>query len=285
MVGQIFLCCTNGDVVSGKIYFRKSTKYFLTVTTIGRINNSVRTNVLHAAPANRGGPIEARKIMSIKINVSNGYNERFAPAGAKKAYLARITGRDSKMGFAREFLGKDDVYIVDPGIYERRETDKKGRSDDSYILVLDCPAFPTEDGDTLRTFVADKEQATKIAKAMDDGRRIDAIAAVVDASSKVRSERTWEFVTVKKAESRAIAQTIDAATESCWAILQALPEKEAKKVLAALRVRVTPPKAAADLGLVENTPVGIVSDVSQESGATQTPDGFEPTQTDEPAKS
>lgn len=41
------------------------------------------------------------------------------------------------------------------------------------------------------------------------------------------------------------AQTIDTATQQCWAILQALPEKDAKKVLASLKVLVSPPKPKA----------------------------------------
>ncbi len=129
--------------------------------------------------------------MSIRINVCNGYNERYPPDGAKKAYLCRITGCDSKLTFAREF--KDDVYIIDPGLYEHRQTDNKGLADDSYILVLDCSTFPTANGDTLRTFAATRENAIKIAKAMDDGQPIDAIVVVVDASSRIRRERTWEF--------------------------------------------------------------------------------------------
>jgi hypothetical protein len=213
--------------------------------------------------------------MAISFSVENGYKDRFAPAGAKKAYLARITGRHGSRTFAREFLGRGEVLVDEPGLYEHRETDKKGRADDSYILVLDCPAFPL-DGDTLRTFAATKEQAMKIARALGSGRRIDEVCAVVDASSEERAERTWEFVTPRQAETRQVAATIDAAVEACWAIIQALPEREAKKVLAQLKVRVSPPKAAR-APLTDDAPVGVASDAAQDAGADPEQLGLTPT--------
>ena len=204
--------------------------------------------------------------MAITLKAYNGYNERFAPSGAKKAYIARITGRDSKMTFAREFLGHGDVMVDDAGLYEVRTTDKKGRADDEYILLLDCPAFPAKDGDTIRSFIASREEAMKLAKAM-ESRTIDAIAEVVDATSEKRAERTWAFVTPKQAEKAAVAQTIDSATNACWSILQALPEKEAKKVLAALKARVSPKLPATVEPLLPETPCGIVNDYAQTNGS------------------
>lgn len=180
------------------------------------------------------------------------YNDRFAPAGAKKAYVARLVGRDSKMTFDREFLGKGDVMVDAPGIYETRSVDKKGRPDEpDYILLLDCPAFPSENGQTLSSFVATKEQAMKIAKALDEGRSIDGIARVVDASGKTRSERTWELLTAREAAKTQAAQTVDAAIDACWQIMANLPEKEAKKVVAALKAKVSPPKTQSDEEMVK----------------------------------
>ena len=215
--------------------------------------------------------------MSIKINVQNGYNERYAPEGAKKAYLARITGRDSKMTFAREFLGRGEVILDEPGLYEHRDTDKRGRADDGWILVLDCPDFPDQSGGTLRSFWAKKEDAMKIAKEMDKGRRIDHICEVVDATAWKRKDRTWAFVSPRQAEKAEVAKTIDQATEACWAVLSGLPEREAKKVLTSLRQRLTPPKQAQELGLAENTPSGIVADANQDAGVSSEQLGLEPT--------
>lgn len=59
-----------------------------------------------------------------------------------KQYVARITGRDAKFTFQREFLGRKEgkrgerteVLVDDPGLYEARDIDSKGRTDDRYII-------------------------------------------------------------------------------------------------------------------------------------------------------
>jgi hypothetical protein len=52
----------------------------------------------------------------------------------------------------------------------------------------------------------------------------------------------YEIVTAKEAEKKQSAQTIDTALDGCWAILKTLPLKDAKKVLAELKIKFTPPK-------------------------------------------
>jgi len=181
----------------------------------------------------------------ITLRVQNNYNERFAPAGAKKAYIARITGRDPKMTFAREFHGKE-VMVDEPGLYELRNTDKKGRPDDEYCII-----YPDVDGSLVEESV-DKEFAMKLAKLLDSR----SIESCLDSNG--------EIVTAKQAEKAVVARTIDDVTNACWTLIQTLPEKEAKKVLAALKARVSP-KQIAQSPLSPETPCGIVTQVGMDS--------------------
>lgn len=197
----------------------------------------------------------------ITLTANEAYNSRFAPVGAKKAYVARITGRSSKMTFEREFLGKGNVDVDTPGLYETRSVDKKGRAEEpDYILIMQL-------GDDIRSCkTVSKEDAMKIAKALDAGRRLEEIVemtAADPAEGKKYGVTSYSLITPRQAETKAVAQTIDTATEACWAVLAALPEKEAKKVLANLKGRVSPPKPAIVPALSPETPVGIVADHAQ----------------------
>ena len=115
----------------------------------------------------------------------------------------------------------------------------------------------------------------RIAKALDAGRRF---AEVVEGDAD-----GWSYVTPRQAEQKAAAQTIDTATEACWAALQALPEAQAKKVLAALRQRVSPPRAAEDVGLSADAPAGVVADANLDAGVPAEQVGLAPTPVAEPA--
>jgi hypothetical protein len=88
-----------------------------------------------------------------------------------KQFIARITGRDKKFTFEREFIGKkvgkrgeDTSVVVDePGLYVERNIDSKGRSDETYQIIW-------RDGDKLRLFVLDDiSQAMGIATEIGDG--------------------------------------------------------------------------------------------------------------------
>jgi hypothetical protein len=65
-----------------------------------------------------------------------------------KQFIARIVGRDPKFTFDREFLGKkigkrgeDTTVTVDePGLYQERDIDSKGRHTDTYYVVFTDPA-------------------------------------------------------------------------------------------------------------------------------------------------
>jgi len=85
-----------------------------------------------------------------------------------KQYIARITGRDPKFTFAREFVGtkggkrkEDSEYMIDePGLYVTCDIDRKGNKDETYLII-------EQDGDNLKETICDKESAMKIAKLMD----------------------------------------------------------------------------------------------------------------------
>lgn len=174
-------------------------------------------------------------------------NRKYTP-GAKNAYIARITGRDSKMTFAREFIGAERADVDTPGLYETRDVDKKGHGETpEYWLLLPI------DGDDVQCVETDKETAMKIAKALDAGRKFDTIV-----------DEHGDLVTPRQAEQRAAAQTIDAAVAACWEVIKELSQKDLKKVIAQLRLMATPKETVAPLA--SDAPVGIVLDAAQEAG-------------------
>jgi len=88
---------------------------------------------------------------------------------AGKQYVARITGRNAKFTFARAFIGQrsgkrndhTEAMVDESGLYETRDTDRKGVTD-SY-LILWC------DGDQLRATDVSREDAMAIARRLDGG--------------------------------------------------------------------------------------------------------------------
>lgn len=162
-----------------------------------------------------------------------------AAFGQSGQFIARLTGRDSKFTFNREFIGRkggkrNDVTtadVDDEGLFEHCDVTRKGK--ESYFAVTMVI------GGTLTKMKATKEEAMAIAKGFEAGRTLtDLITPFKDANDR------WTFNGVNTpAQSRKAseAQTVQSAIDACWAALQSLPEKEAKKVLIALRAKVSPP--------------------------------------------
>lgn len=179
----------------------------------------------------------------IELSTWNGYNEKYAPQGAKKAYVARIKGRDSKMTFNREFLGTNPT-IDEPGLFEIRKTDNKGRADDGYRVIM----MVGEELKVSTTF--DKPDAMKIAKAMDEGRSIESIVEMIPYHPDNNPEKPLRYsvtiMSAKEAKKATEGQTIETATAQCWEILNKLPEKEMKKVLANIKAMMKPTVAPAE---------------------------------------
>lgn len=252
-----------------------------------------------------------------------------------KQFVARIVGRSTKFTFEREFLGRKEgkrgedtsADIDEPGLYETRDIDSKGRTTDEYFVVVnDSTGNP-------KLWKSSKEDAMKIAKEMEAQRafadivtcrlavtasplgaavkllavhteqlsvaeagsgpvlvknefssllgmpdtkvgdmldRDDVIrfrrAEIARLTEEIAQRRTagepeiagrsegWEILTEAQSARAKAGATVDAAIEACWAIIQAFPEKEAKKVLAALKAKVSPPKPAAPKTTQEPTP-------------------------------
>lgn len=160
--------------------------------------------------------------------------------GNNKQYIAHITGRAEKYTFAREFVGRKigkrfdtTEYSTDEiGLYEDCDIDKKGSKDPGYLIVA---TLPTGEIGKLRSNL---EDAMKIANRLDGGEQIMDMIEV----KRKPDDSGWTYELRSKAEAAAAVSgaTIESATEACWQIMQALPEREAKKVLAALKLRVSP---------------------------------------------
>ena len=158
-----------------------------------------------------------------------------------KQYICRITGRNSSYTFEREFVGRkegkrgeDSVFETDePGLYLCCDIDRKGNKEERFRVVLIDAGVP-------KIVYADKDEAMQIARAFDDGRALTDIVADVDFSLPM-NERSFTIRTAAQAKRAAAGATVDSVIDHCWQVLQSLPEKEAKKVLSALRLKVSPP--------------------------------------------
>lgn len=158
-----------------------------------------------------------------------------ASYGHTGMYIARILGRDSKFTFSREFVGRkidsrnSEAMLDEAGLYEVMDIDRKGRKVHCYVIIARHPS-----GEGLEKLSCDKEDAMKIAKLLAD-RSIDEIIENRDDG--------WDILTASETARKQAGQTVDSAIAACWAAMEALPEKQAKAVLKALRDRVSPPKA------------------------------------------
>jgi hypothetical protein len=172
---------------------------------------------------------------TIKLSASADY-------GLSGQYVARILGRNSKFTFNREFIGSKSgkrgeftsATVDDAGLYEARDVTRKGKLE-HYLLVIEV------DGE-LKLLKSDLDDAMKIAKALDDGRSIQNIVRY-NANNPAAD---YDILTPAQAAKASVASTVETAIEICWAALEPLPPKEAKRVLAALRAKLNPPKAEGE---------------------------------------
>ena len=155
--------------------------------------------------------------------------------GQTGQYVARLTGRDSKFTFRREFIGSKSgkrgelshADVDDPGVYELRDATRKGKVD-KYRLVLEL------DGE-LHKLVSDKEDAMAICKALDAGRVFgDIVRAARDASEP--SKVVYELLSAAQVKQ---AGTMDVA-DQCIALLASLEPAQQKKALKRIREALNP---------------------------------------------
>jgi hypothetical protein len=163
------------------------------------------------------------------ITATNMYDDRFPPPGAKKAYIARLTGRDAKSHFAREFLGHGKIDIYEAGLYEARSVDKKGRAfEPEYYVVLIL-------GDDAIRYKIDYSRALKIAREIDNDRKLEDIVDLVNGVIVIRS--------AAKAAKAKQDETIAEAIETCIAILRPHNDRQKRKALRQIKaVLFQPPK-------------------------------------------
>ncbi len=163
----------------------------------------------------------------ITLNASADY-------GHTGQYVARITGRDSKFTFAREFIGRkhgkrgesSSADVDEPGLYELRDVTRKGKID-RYRLVL-------AHNDELVCLKSDKEDAMTIAKELDKGRAFEEIVRVTLGDN---GEALYEILSAKEAEKAASAASVGEAIALCWAAIEGLDDKQRKAVMAGLNRR------------------------------------------------
>ncbi|MGN2393268.1 hypothetical protein, partial [Pelomicrobium sp. G1] len=110
--------------------------------------------------------------------------------GGSKPYIARITGRDPKFGFCREFLAAErsasksgrtasvTAKVTEAGLYEIADTSERGK-DKEYRVVLEVQ------GQTIECPVS-SETTMEIAAALEEGR------AVTDLDPEMRDGR-WRL--------------------------------------------------------------------------------------------
>ena len=118
--------------------------------------------------------------------------------GNAKQYVARITGRDSKFTFSREFIGRKsgkrgestEATVDEPGLYMTCDVDRKGGKDETFILF---------DGE--RDEQVTLEQAMEIAKRMQAGS--------VDFAAEITAEKCrWYLARLESHKDKPLDETI-----------------------------------------------------------------------------
>lgn len=161
-----------------------------------------------------------------------------ADYGHTGQYVARLTGRNSKFTFVREFIGTKygkrnegtSAQVDDPGVYELRDVTRKGKVD-KYRIVVEL------DGE-LHKLVSDKEDAMTICKQLDAQR---AFGEIVRASRNDEGSVVYEILTAKQAERAALGDV----AEQIAALLRPLEEKAQKATLKRVRELLAPAAPAA----------------------------------------
>lgn len=151
-------------------------------------------------------------------------------------YVAAVVGRHPRWTFERDFVGRKsgnrhettEADLDAPGLYEICNIDPKGHKYQQYVLLLDF-------GRRLTDIECAKQDAMRIARSLDDGL---AISQIVRPSEDGRG---YEILTAAQRRAADVARSVERIADECWAILQALPTQQAKRVLKELRSRLTPP--------------------------------------------
>jgi len=191
---------------------------------------------------------------TITIRSGCEYNPKYPPRDAKKAYVARITGRAAgALKYQREFLGPEATLLAgDDGLFERQDGERKGGYRRYYYVVLSHP----EHGVIISADCED--ELPTIAKLLDDGVAIGEAVEVTDLRPSKIVEGRMVFTAVARtagaARQAAKSATVESTVEHCMEALRLLPEAE--KVLAELRKRVGLAEAVALVARTQRPPGG-----------------------------
>lgn len=142
-----------------------------------------------------------------------------------KQYIARITGRDAKFTFAREFIGRkggkrgesSEADVDDAGLYITCDIDRKGNKDETYVVIEE------KDGGLVKENTK-KEDAMTLAKLLDSVSFREASLKVFGESSaywappETRTEEMPEMVPLTRRQEqlaalRALLADVEARTD------------------------------------------------------------------------
>lgn len=166
-----------------------------------------------------------------------------ADFGQTGQYIARLTGRNSKFTFEREFVGRKfgkrnegtSADLDELGVYECRDSTRKGKVDRYRLIVL-------WNGE-LKVIKSDKSDAMEICREIDNGRAFRSIVAV---SEDTDGSLVYE---IHSAEQAALAAALAApavsvdtsivevseAVAGCVELLGRLPADALEQAIARIR--------------------------------------------------
>jgi hypothetical protein len=161
-----------------------------------------------------------------------------ADFGHTGQYVARLTGRNSKFTFEREFIGSkggkrgefSSADVDDPGVYEMRDATRKGKVD-KYRVVIE---FEGE----LHKLVSDKPDAMEICKALGAGR---AFSDIVRAGRNEEQKIYYEILSAAQAKKVGVSDVVS----QCVALLRTLEPAQQKAALKELRAALAPAASVA----------------------------------------
>lgn len=160
-----------------------------------------------------------------------------------------MADKEDAMKIGKELDGGRTIQDIVVGHLEDAET--KEAMEDSVRLERMLINSPSEQQLAQRITIASDVGEFKTGETVEQGKLQPVIKAELEKAKakhlQLRAQgkyakRFYVLIDKKEAEAKKAAATVDEATNQCWVILQALPQKEAKKVLAALKDKVTPPK-------------------------------------------
>lgn len=165
--------------------------------------------------------------------------------GFSGQYVARITGRDSKYTFTRQWVGsktgkrdeRTEAMVDEAGLYEVRNVTKKSKEDSFFFVCA------VADGEVVK-IRTDREDAMKVAKEIGSGRGFSDIVH----PSQEDGQWVYEILTKKEAQAQAVTNVV----EQAYLLLAVLDRAARKAALATLKKRLTDGTTATGADAVDS---------------------------------